>query len=206
MTTHTVNRYDMFSYEGGHQLLEGQQRDEVLRCLIEEKSLNPAYAIGMLNDAERYGERIGGGYRVIKCDPVPEPSSVVADYMAEFEAKPDVTIDLRETPKANDDPISKHRHVCIIMEDASEMWLDISTDASDHNFTDIRWMNPAGEMKGIGYFTIVNGMRGSQNTELRDTEGVPVRGYKWNGGYVTTLLVEKNGEEKSSRKPSNGNG
>lgn len=132
--------------------------------------------------------------------------SVVKEYMNEFGIGPDVTIDLREVVNERDQERTRHRHVVVICEDGSEMWLDIGCENKDHNFVDIRWMNPAGEMKGTGVFTIVNGDRGQMTPELPDTEGRIVRGHKWSGGYVTTLLVDKNGQEETAIKPSPGNG
>lgn len=133
--------------------------------------------------------------------------SVVTDYMATFGIKPDHVVDLREVEFDNPEIVTKHRHVVVILDDDSELWLDIdASDGGDHNFTDIRWMNPDGEMKGTGVFTIVNGQRGTFKHKLYDTEGRLVEGHGWAGGYVTTLLVDKNGVEKTAIVPSDGNG
>lgn len=135
-------------------------------------------------------------------------SVVMAHTVSEYGVTPDVIIDLGSTPipSANASNTS-HRHVVIGLDDGSELWLDISTDLDDHNFADIRWFNPAGEMKGTGAFTIVNGRRlAFDQGGTRDTEGRVVQGHGWAGGYVMTLLVDKNGAEKTAIKPSNGNG
>lgn len=132
--------------------------------------------------------------------------SVVTNYMTEFGIEPDHVVDLREVERPNHEIVSTHRHVVVILDDGSELWLDIAVDHGDHNHTDIRWMNPAGQMKGTGVFTIVNGQRGSLKHKLYDTKNRLVEGHGWAGGYVTTLLVDKNGEEKTAIEPSPGNG
>lgn len=156
--------------------------------------------------------------------------STVYDHMTkEYGIEPDVLIDLRVLPKPEGNTADKtmHRHALVILDDGSELWLDIGGENRDHNFIDVRWFNTAGAMKGIGAFTIVNGSRQSfgsatvktdgivreagewrtyKQDPLTDTEGTPVTGHKWNGGYCVTLLVDKNGEEAASHKPSPGNG
>ena len=115
-----------------------------------------------------------------------------------------LVIDAREyEPKEGGSP-TEHQHV-VVLWDGGELWLDMST-FDDHNCVDIRQFNSVGEMKGQGYFTIVNGMRGRQDQILEDTSGTPVTGRKWNGGYVATLLTDKDGEEAAAKLPSQGNG
>lgn len=142
-------------------------------------------------------------------------TSASSKILDEYELTMDTIIDLSSTANGNDARVSRHKHVCIKLDDASELWLDISTDSEDHNFIDVRWFNDASEMKGIGAFTIVNGSRQSfgratfdpANQPLKDANGTPVTGHKWNGGYVVTLLVDKNGEEAATAQlGSNGNG
>jgi hypothetical protein len=124
-----------------------------------------------------------------------------------YEVKPDLVADLREHPTpANPPEVTSHRHVAVITPTGTEVWLDISA-FDDHECIDIRQFNADGKMKGQGVFTIVNGMRGSIERELPDTAGKPVTGHRWNGGYVITLLVDKDGEESSVRDANSaGNG
>lgn len=134
----------------------------------------------------------------------------------EYDVVPDTIIDLSSTASGNDAKVTRHKHVVIKLDDASEIWLDISTDLDDHDFIDLRWFNDKADMKGVGAFTIVNGRRqmfgsafvdGTRHSEepLLDANSDPVTGHKFNGGYVVTLLVDKNGEEAAT-KPLNTNG
>lgn len=157
--------------------------------------------------------------------------SVVYDHLtSDYEIQPDVIEDLRAIPQpeTNTPDKTKHRHVNIILDDGSELWLDISTDHADHNFIDLRWFNPDGQMKGVGAFTIVKGRRQQfgqacienstdpitsndrwttyREDPLLDSLDRPVTGHRWNGGYCVTLLVDKNGDEAAAIVPSDGNG
>ena len=122
----------------------------------------------------------------------------------EYGITPNVVVDLAEHPRLNDEEVSKHDHV-VIRWAGGEIWLDMS-EQSDHFCIDIRQFNPDNEMKAQGYFTIVNGARGSQAEELEDTSGTVVQSHGWNGGYVATLITDKHGEEAATKKPSQGNG
>lgn len=108
-----------------------------------------------------------------------------------------------------------HSHIAIAWR-GGVVWLDMSQQR-DHFCIDVRQFNPDGEMKGTGVFTIVNGRRqrfgfaqsggkGLPEEPLKDTEGTPVTGHNWNGGYVITLMTDLHGEEKAAIKPSQGNG
>ena len=119
---------------------------------------------------------------------------------------PDAEVDLRDTEPVNPPSLTKHYHVVVTCPDGTEIWLDIDTAQADHNYVDIRQFNRSGALKGQGMFTIVNGARGKLDRPLHDTEGVAVTGHGWDGGYVVTLLVDKDGEEAAARMPSNGNG
>lgn len=123
-----------------------------------------------------------------------------------YEIRPDVVVSLDDFPKVNPDDLTRHRHVAILLE-GREIWLDIGTENSDHDFIDIRQFNSGGKMQGQGVFTIVNGRRSSLSHELIDAEGKPVTGHGWSGGYVMTLLTDKDGAEKATADPaSSGNG
>lgn len=132
--------------------------------------------------------------------------SIIADYLhQDYNIEADAIVHLAEPDGNNSE--TQHNHVVIVLPNGGEMWLDIGTNQDDHDFTDIRWFNPAGQMKGTGVFTIVNGyQRKFEGEPMLDTEGTPVKGHGWNGGYVTTLLVDKYGQESAAIKPSNGNG
>lgn len=123
---------------------------------------------------------------------------------------PDASINVNGCDPVNDPAISKHKHIMIEWEGGT-IWLDMSVQ-TDHYCIDIRQFNPDGEMKGQGAMTIVNGHRmqfkpGNPEYEsLPDTNGDLVFGHNWPGGYVTTLMTDLHGKERSAIEPSDGNG
>lgn len=86
---------------GDAKILEAQNRDNTLRMLIEEKSLDPQRAIELVNDAERYGERLGANLRILTTrDPV-EYGDVVYS----------VTLTLRQHPDDADQGVPTEREI-----------------------------------------------------------------------------------------------
>lgn len=119
-----------------------------------------------------------------------------------MEIEPDAFIDVRDVEPAEG---RKHQHVAIQWQ-GGVIWLDMS-HLTNHYCIDVRQFNEDGEMKGQGFFTIVNGCRAALGGNgLKDTEGRIVRGHKWDGGYVMTLLTDEYGDEETAIKPSPGNG
>lgn len=133
--------------------------------------------------------------------------------------KSDAVVDLIGDMPVNDPAVSTHKHV-VVQWEGGEIWLDMSIQ-KDHYCVDVRQFNFDDEMKGQGVFTIVNGRRMSLGTAIEqtkdgwettkqaplpDTDGTPVTGHNWNGGYVVTLMTDKHGQEAAAKLPSNGNG
>lgn len=101
-----------------------------------------------------------------------------------------------------------HRHMAIKWE-GGVIWLDMMMFENlddPHYCIDIRQFNPSNEMKGQGVFTIVNGRRSTLNHELEDTEKRVVKGHRFDGGYVISILTDPHGREATAIKPSDGNG
>lgn len=104
-----------------------------------------------------------------------------------YDIKPDAVVDLRGVAPANPPEISGHRHVVVEWEGGT-VWLDMSAQ-TDHYCIDVRQFDPAGEEKGQGVFTIVNGRQAKMDKSLTDAHGTRVTGHGWDGGYVITLLA-----------------
>lgn len=122
-----------------------------------------------------------------------------------YPLKPDAVVDITGDMPVNDPADSTHKHV-IVQWEGGEIWLDMSVQR-DHFCVDVRQFNPDDEMKGQGVMTIVNGYQRTFSDEtLLDTDGTPVTGHGWNGGYVITLMTDKHGQEAAAKLPSNGNG
>lgn len=120
----------------------------------------------------------------------------ITDYMQnEYKITPDATVVLDE--RANAPGVSTHHHV-VIQWAGGEVWLDMST-FGDHHCIDISQMNDAGEFKGQGVFTIVQGRRAMMSPELVDESETTVTGHGWPGGYVVTLLTDPHGREDAVR-------
>lgn len=148
----------------------------------------------------------------------PKEGTAVTTTQNQYKITPDAVIDLRESEPVNPREITHHRHVVIIMDDGTEVWLDIATDQANHNFIDIRQFNTAGKLKGQGVFSIVNGHRVQIDSGAIDNapageehpedgpSTMTVTGHGWKGGFVMTLLVDKDGEEKTARYSTGGVG
>jgi hypothetical protein len=135
-------------------------------------------------------------------------SIAATERAMEVEAYPVVVPEV-EDPK-------DHQHVAIAWR-GGVIWLDMS-DQSDHFCVDVRQfvetpIDRDVELAGQGVFTIVNGYRQrlaqdarpghSPSTEpLLDPDGTPVRGHGCNGGYVITLMHDKERSEKQTNRPA----
>lgn len=127
---------------------------------------------------------------------------VIAEQM---EVQPHVTLDVCDAPRTES---GYHRHVAIQWE-GGVIWLDMmifENIRSPHYCIDVRQFNPNAEMKGQGVMSIVNGRQHRFIDELTDTEGRVVKGHRFNGGYVISILTDPHGAEETAIKPSMGNG
>lgn len=131
------------------------------------------------------------------------PEIIAAAEAMEVELS--VTLDVRDAPRT---PSGYHRHVAIQWE-GGVIWLDMfifENSKDPHYCIDMRQFNPDNEMKGQGVFSIVNGRRSTMTPELQDTEGRTVKGHRFDGGYVISILTDPHGAEETAIKSSDGNG
>jgi hypothetical protein len=125
-------------------------------------------------------------------------SIAAAERAMEFEAYPVIPPEPEEG--------QRHQHIAIAWR-GGVIWLDMS-DQSDHFCVDVRQfvetpIDRDVELAGQGVFTIVNGRRKALDGEaLADPDGTPVRGHGWNGGYVVTLMHDKEPGEKQTNRPA----
>ena len=125
-----------------------------------------------------------------------------AEQAMDFEADTRINLlDEPQSPTAYSDHNQYQRHVAIEWE-GGVLWLnmfDFVTGyeaAEPHYCIDIRQFNSAGKVKGQGVFTMARGYRGMVGIEGASKDDAEmVKGHKWNGGYLVTVLTDPDGKE-----------